>query len=63
MIARLPLTLTLSQWEREQQLPLNCFSKACLANPVARFFKPAEYDSPSSWGEGRGEGEHNIQSV
>ena len=31
-------------------------------NPVARIFKETENDSPSPWGEGRGEGGREHQS-
>jgi len=46
----LPLTLTLSPREREQQSSLHFAQNAHLANPVAGFFKPAGYDFPSPWG-------------
>jgi len=48
-----PLTLTLSLGEREQQSSLHFPQNGHPANPVARFFKPTEYSSPSPWGEGR----------
>jgi hypothetical protein len=54
---RLPLTLTLSLGEREQQWTFYFNSQAHLTNPAAGFSTDAASVSPSPWGEGRGEGE------
>jgi hypothetical protein len=55
-----PLTLTLSLGEREQQLPGACLAHIGLANSVAGMAERRRSILPLPRGEGRGEGNENV---
>jgi hypothetical protein len=54
-----PLTLTLSLRERGQHSKIR-FAQCLYGNCPDRNFRKPEHDSPSPWGEGRGEGELSV---
>jgi hypothetical protein len=54
---RFPLTLTLSLGERGKLREVADFFCTHFANPATSIFTETANDSPSPWGEGRGEGE------
>jgi len=61
MIAGFPLTLTLSLGEREQRLSVNRYSNVSRTTTDFQLSESQRTIPPLPKGEGRGEGETNVQ--